>query len=89
MKFTVIFSQSGSYFEKKKTGDLMTVVNNDTLAIRDLSTELVYTIISDIFVSIALIIYLSYLQLDLLVVVLIIQPIMLVTQRFFNNLNSR
>ncbi|MBU7318324.1 ABC transporter ATP-binding protein [Paenibacillus oleatilyticus] len=80
---------SGRYYSHAKPGELLAVVNDDVATVEDLSTSIVFQTISDILMSLGMLIFLFYLQPDLLVLSLALQPLLFLIQSRFNKIISK
>lgn len=78
-----LFYKPISYFSEHKAGDLQQVLLGDVLKVTSFFTDTVLSISSNALTAIAIIIYLAYLQWDLLLIVLTLQPVMMIIQSFF------
>lgn len=74
---------SGKYYSNVKAGELMAVINNDVAAVEELATKMIFSTISDILISIPMLIFLFQLQFDLLIISLALQPLMMYLQSKF------
>ena len=75
---------SGRYYSNAKAGELMAVINNDVAAVEELATKMIFSTISDVFMSIGMLIFLAQLQFDLLILSLILQPLLMYIQSKYN-----
>lgn len=78
-----MFYKKGIFFSETKCGELMEIVNGDSNNISNVLTEMIFQTMANIFVSIGMIIYLAYMQWDLLIIILLIQPLVILIQKIF------
>lgn len=83
-----IQKQSGEYQTSIETGELFTVFDNDIDNIEEVASSMIFSIFSDIIVSVVMCMYLCYLQPDLFIVIIILQPIMYFTQKKYNKMSN-
>jgi len=77
------FQRNGDFLSKIQAGDLMEVLNGDTNVLTDLLTNTFFSTISNIISAITMIIYLCFLQWDLLLIVIALQMIIIPIQTYF------
>jgi ATP-binding cassette subfamily B protein len=75
---------SGHYYTNSNTGELIIVLQNDISTVEEVSTKMFFSVVSDILLSIGMFIFLFRLQFDLLIIVIILQPLMMYCQSKFN-----
>ena len=75
---------SGEYYSNIKAGELIAVFNSDVAAVEELASKMIFSTISDVLVSIGMLIFLAEIQVDLLLITLFFQPIILFIQKKFN-----
>lgn len=80
--------QSGCFHTNIETGELYTVFNNDIDNIEEVASSLIFDIFSDILISIFMCAFLVYLQPDLFLIIILLQPIMYVTQKKYNRISN-
>lgn len=81
--FNNLFLKNGNFFNEFPSGELQQIINGDTQAITSFFMDTFFTTISNVLVSISMICYLAFLQWDLLVVVILLQPAVIIIQRVF------
>lgn len=79
-----IQNQSGNAQANFETGELFTIFDNDIDNIEQAASSLIFSIFSDILVSICMCIFLIWLQPDLFLIIVLLQPVMLITQKKYN-----
>jgi len=72
-----------NYLFGTRIGDIQETINADAEILTSFLTDTVYSTISNLFVAVSLVIYLSILQWDLLLIVILIQPLVYLSQVFF------
>lgn len=82
-------SQSGNTQINFETGELFTIFDNDIDNIEEAASNLIFSIFSDVLVSICMCIYLLYLQADLFLIIILLQPIMFITQKKYKQSSHR
>lgn len=75
---------NGQFYANYNAGDTYTTLLRDVAMLEDLCTKLVFSTISDILSSIAILAVLIYIQPDLLLIMLILQPSIFICQRLFS-----
>lgn len=76
-----IQKQSGNAQSNFETGELFAIFDNDIDNMEEAASNLMFSIFSDILVSICMCIFLLYLQADLFFIIVLLQPIMFVIQK--------
>ena len=79
-----IENMTGDFHTNTDSSELFTIFDDDIDNIEQLASNMLFSIISDIFVSIIMCIYLGWLQPELFMVVLLVQPIMFFFQKRIN-----
>lgn len=79
-----IEKMSGQFFVNTNAGELFTIFDDDIDNIEQLASNMIFTFISDILVSVIMCIYLCWLQPELFFIILISQPIMFYIQKRIN-----
>lgn len=79
-----IEKMSGDFLVNTNSSELFTVFDDDIDNIEQLASNILFSMISDIFVSIIMCIYLGWLQPELFLVILTTQPIMFFIQKKIN-----
>lgn len=79
-----IEKMSGQFFVNTNAGELFTIFDDDIDNIEQLASNMIFTFISDILVSVIMCIYLCWLQPELFFMILISQPIMFYIQKRIN-----
>lgn len=79
-----IEKMSGQFFVNTNAGELFTIFDDDIDNIEQLASNMIFTFISDILVSVVMCIYLCWLQPELFLIILISQPIMFYIQKRIN-----
>ncbi|WP_051505179.1 ABC transporter ATP-binding protein [Paenibacillus durus] len=75
---------TGKFHANAKAGEIIAVINNDTSMVENLSTSMIFSTVSEICTAIGVFIYLLYMQPDLLLFTILLQPILFVSQHWFN-----
>lgn len=75
---------SGDFFVRKEAGEVFTVFDDDIDNVEELSSQMLFSMISNILISLVMCIFLCYLQPDLFLIVLILQPLLYFTQRKYS-----
>ena len=75
---------SGKYYSGGSSGELLTTINDDVAMIEEFSTKMLFSLISDVITACIMIIYLATIQLDLLLIAIVLQPILYFIHKFFN-----
>lgn len=75
---------SGKYYTNTQTGEIMARIQSDVANVEEVATKMVFSVISDVLLSIGMLVFLIGLQYDLLVISLILQPFMFFLQHKFN-----
>lgn len=83
-----IQNQTGNFQTSIETGELFTVFDNDIDNIEEVASSMIFNIFSDILVSICMCVFLIYLQPDLFLIIILLQPIMYFTQKRYNKLSN-
>lgn len=78
-----LFRKPMNYYNEHKAGDIQQVLISDVLTTASFFTETVLSVTSNALTAVAVIVYLAFLQWDLLLIVLALQPVMMVIQAFF------
>lgn len=71
------------FLSETRTGDIQETINADAEILTSFLTDTVYSTISNLFVAVSLVVYLSILQWDLLLIVILIQPLVYLSQVLF------
>ena len=82
-------SQSGYVQTNFETGELFTIFDNDIDNIEEASSNLIFSIFSDILVSGCMCAVLLYLQPDLFLIIVLLQPIMFITQKKYKQTSHK
>lgn len=80
-----LYKLSGEYYTNKDSGDLLTIFEGDISNIKEVASTTIFSFITDIFVAIFMLVYLIFLQQDLFLCLIIIFPIIAITQIKFKN----
>ncbi len=75
---------SGDYYSNCSTGEILTTINDDVSAIEEFSTKTLYSLFSDILMAIIMFFFLMNLQIDLLFVAVIFQPILYILHKYYD-----
>lgn len=75
---------SGKYYTNTQTGELMARVQSDVANVEEVATKMIFSVISDVLLSIGMLAFLISLQFDLLIISLLLQPLMFFIQNKFN-----
>ena len=76
-------TMSGEYFTHMDTGEIISVLQRDIRTVESASTTMLLSCISDVLISVSMIIWLGYLQLDLLIFIIALQPLTVIIQVFY------
>lgn len=77
---------SGDYYTNIKTGNILNIMGTDMYIIESLGAELLFSLISDFLTAITALFFLIKMQYDLLIVIVIIQSILFLSQSKFTKL---
>ena len=80
-----LYRLSGEYYTNKDSGDLLTIFEGDISNIKEVASTTIFSFITDIFVAIFMLVYLIFLQRDLFFCLIIIFPIIAITQIKFKD----
>jgi len=80
---------SGRYFTNIKTGELMNVIDSDTYIIENSGIQLFFDMAANSITAIIAFAFLARMQFDLLLIVIIIQAVMILSQFFFSKAITR
>lgn len=75
-----LFKLDGDYYSNVKVGELLTIIDSDVYTIEQISTNVIFSIISDNVTAVVILIYLIKLQPNLAGIVVILQIVLLVFQ---------
>lgn len=75
---------SGKYYTNTQTGELIARVQSDVANVEEVATKMLFSVISDVLLSIGMLVFLIGLQFDLLIISLLLQPLMFFIQNRFN-----
>lgn len=78
------FHRDGDFYSHTQAGELMQILNGDTSALTELLTDTFFATVSNIVNATAMIIYLAYLQWDLLIIVVVLQLMVIPVQIIFS-----
>lgn len=81
-----LYNLSGNYYTNKDSGDLMVVIDSDIRVIKEVASTTIFSFLTDSIVSIFMLIYLLYLQVDLFIAIALIFPIIAFTQSKFKTI---
>lgn len=87
LRLTIIkhlFKLPGRFHSDMQAGEMITILNHDTAAVEDLSTKMIFSVLSELCTAFGMFLFLLYLQPDLLLLTLLLQPVLLVTQKGFS-----
>lgn len=79
-----LFKMNGQFYKNYNAGDMYTTLLRDVAMLEDLCTKLIFSTISDVLSSIAILSVLIYIQPDLLLIMLVLQPLVFICQKFFS-----
>ena len=79
-----LFDKNGEYYTNNKIGEIISIINSDTMTITQLISQNLYKSIANIVIAVSMIIYLFYLQWDLLIIIIVLQPLMLLIQKLLS-----
>ena len=68
-----------------ETGEVLTLVQDDSSVLEEVGTKFLFSVITDVIISIGMFIYLAYIQIDLLLLTIGFQAAIIFFQRYFNN----
>ena len=77
-------NMSGDFFTNTDSSEIFTIYDDDIDNIEQLASSMIFSFISDVCVAVAMCIYLIWLQPELFLAILIIQPIMFLIQKKIN-----
>lgn len=77
-------NMSGEFFVNTDSSEIFTIYDDDIDNIEQLASSMIFSFISDVCVAVAMCIYLIWLQPELFLAILIIQPIMFLIQKKIN-----
>lgn len=77
-------NMSGEFFANTDSSEIFTIYDDDIDNIEQLASSMIFSFISDVCVAVAMCIYLIWLQPELFLAILIIQPIMFLIQKKIN-----
>ena len=77
---------SGSYYTNIKTGNILSIIENDMFAIENFRIEILFSLILDIFTAMVALLFLVRMQFDLLLIVIILQLLLTITQVKFTKI---
>ena len=80
---------SGDYFINIKTGNILSMVENDIYTIENFGVDILFSIIVDVFTAIMSLFFLIKMQSSLLVLVIVLQLLLMFSQSKFNKIISR
>ena len=76
-------SLSGSYYTNKKTGNILSIVQSDIDTVESIDAELVFSLVKNIVTAVAALYFMVMLQYDLFLMVIVLQVVLVLLQRFF------
>lgn len=76
---------SGNYYTNIKTGNLLSIIENDMFTVENFGADIIFSIIVDIFTAIIALFLLIRMQLDLLLIVIGIQILLTISQIKFTS----
>ncbi|WP_270647945.1 ABC transporter ATP-binding protein [Paeniclostridium hominis] len=76
---------SGNYYTNIKTGNLLSIIENDMFTVENFGADIIFSIIVDIFTAMIALFFLIKMQLDLLLIVIGIQLLLTISQIKFTN----
>lgn len=79
-----IENMTGDFYTNTDSSELFTIFDDDIDNIEQLASKMLFSIVSDVFVSIIMCIYLGRLQPELFIVIVLMQPIMFFFQKRIN-----
>lgn len=79
---------SGNYYANLKTGNLLSIIENDIFTVENFGIDIIFSIIVDVFTAIIALFLLVSMQLDLLIIVIAIQVLLTIVQVKFTNVIS-
>lgn len=79
-----IENMTGDFYTNTDSSELFAIFDDDIDNIEQLASNMLFSIVSDVLVSIIMCIYLGWLQPELFVVILLVQPIMFFFQKRIN-----
>ncbi|RDY27603.1 ABC transporter ATP-binding protein [Romboutsia weinsteinii] len=79
---------SGNYYTNIKTGNILNILENDMYIVESLGADLLFSLIVDFFTATIAFFFLMKMQYDLLIIIVIIQALILLTQSKFTKLIS-
>lgn len=80
-----LYKLSGVYYSNKDSGNLLTILESDIANIKEVASTTIFSFITDVFVAIIMLVYLFLLQKELFFFLIIILPIIAITQIKFRN----
>ncbi len=80
---------SGDFFTNIKTGNILSMVENDIYMIENFGVEILFSLIIDIFTAIMALFFLIKMQSSLLILVMILQILLIFSQSKFNKMISK
>lgn len=79
---THIMKLNGSYYSNIKVGELLTIIDSDIYTLEQVSTNVLFSLISDSITSVIIFIFLMKLQSDLVIITIVLQILLLIFQLF-------
>ena len=76
-------SLSGRYYTNKKTGNILSIVQSDMDKVESIDAELVFSLVKNIVTAVAALYFMVMLQYDLFLMVIVLQVVLVLLQRFF------
>ncbi|MEG6570795.1 ABC transporter ATP-binding protein [Thermoanaerobacterium thermosaccharolyticum] len=80
---------SGDYFTNIKTGNILSMVENDIYIIESFGVDILFSVIVDTFTAIMALFFLIKMQSSLLILVIVLQILLIFSQSKFNKIISR
>ncbi|WP_434642165.1 ABC transporter ATP-binding protein [Thermoanaerobacterium thermosaccharolyticum] len=80
---------SGDYFTNIKTGNILSMVENDIYTIESFGVDILFSVIVDTFTAIMALFFLIKMQSSLLILVIVLQILLIFSQSKFNKIISR
>lgn len=80
---------SGEYYTNIKTGNILSIIENDMFAIENFGVDILFSLIVDIFTAIIALAFLVKMQLDLLMIVIFLQALITLSQLKFTKIIAK
>ncbi len=78
-----LYRLSGDFYTHMQSGEMLTVLVQDINTVKSFATNTLFSLVSDILMGVVMIVFLAFLQWDLLVVMLLFLPFVFAIQKIF------